>query len=324
MAKTALKRAIRTKQKNRCALSQKPLSEDTALFDTDRKKQKALNGIYTYENTRALDPVTHMERHGNLRIREERLENLKAVIDDREQMMKLRNKISNQLMAYQRKTDRLNEITIRVLMEQLESVDNILKARSRLLTKTVKDLASVDPLAKAALGVIGVGEVTIGYCMAYIDLNKARHASSLWKYAGLDKPSHKRYEVDKEEEKIKGRGGNKSLRTSLFTMASSQEKNMKGAYRPVYDQVKTRLSISDKIVSSRNTQGKLVEVAWKDAKPYHRQGAALRAIMKHFLADYWFVGRTVLGLPTSPLYAEAILGKEGHKTIDPKSRGWIY
>jgi len=77
-------------------------------------------------------------------------------------------------------------------------------------------------------------------------------------------------------------------------------------------------------VKSRNTQGKLIECAWKDTKACHRQGAALRAIMKHILADYWYVGRTLMGLPTNPTYAEAILGKAGHKTIDPKTRGWKF
>ncbi len=97
----------------------------------------------------------------------------------------------------------------------------------------------------------------------------------------------------------------------------------KGAYREVYDRVKSRLEISEKVTKSRNTQGQLIDCKWKDTKPCHRHGAALRAVMKHFLADYWMVGRTLTGLDTSPLYAEAVLGK-GHRTIMPEERGWIY
>ena len=41
-------------------------------------------------------------------------------------------------------------------------------------------------------------------------------------------------------------------------------------------------------------------------------------MMKHFLADYWFVGRTLKGLSTDPLYAEAILGHTG--IINPRER----
>jgi hypothetical protein len=108
----------------------------------------------------------------------------------------------------------------------------------------------------------------------------------------------------------------------LYTMADSQVK-CRGPYREIYDRVKDRLSISEKVVRSRNTQGKEVEVAWKDAKPSHRHGAALRAVMKHFLADYWMVGRTLAGLDTSPLYPEAMLGGN-HRTIMPYERGWDY
>jgi len=153
-------------------------------------------------------------------------------------------------------------------------------------------------------------------CLVYIDLNKARHASSLWKYVGLHTPSYERYT------KGEAGGGNKTLRTILYTMADSQVKG-RGPYRVVYDQTKKRLEQSEKITKSRNTQGRLIECAWKDTKPSHRHGAALRAIIKHFLADYWYVGRTLSGLPREPLYAESILGK-GHKTIDPKVRGWRF
>jgi hypothetical protein len=186
-----------------------------------------------------------------------------------------------------------------------------------------------NPLAKACLTVKGIGPVTVAYCLVYIELDgifpeghvrvgqeKARHASCLWKYAGLHCASHERYEKGKTS------GGNKTLRTVLYTMADSQMKT-KGSYREVYDNMKSRLEKSERKTMSRNTQGKLVEVAWKDTKPSHRHGAALRAVMKHFLADYWFVGRTLLGLETSPLYPEAVLGGN-HRTIMPEERGWVY
>jgi hypothetical protein len=95
-----------------------------------------------------------------------------------------------------------------------------------------------------------------------------------------------------------------------------------GAYREVYDRTKLRLSVSEKVVKTRNTQGHLVESAWKDTKPSHRHGAALRAVMKHILADYWLVGRTLLNLSTVPLYAEAMLGHT--HIIDPEARGWKF
>jgi hypothetical protein len=141
--------------------------------------------------------------------------------------------------------------------------------------------------------------------------------SALWKYVGLHCASHERY--------VKGEkgGGNKTLRTVLWNTANVLMKlGDRSAYRIVYDQTKARLAISEKLVQTRNTQGKLVECAWKDTKPSHRHGAALRAVVKHLLADYWLVGRTLKGMSTVPLYAEAMLGHT--HIVDPRSRGWVF
>jgi hypothetical protein len=321
LAKRALKKGIREDQNGECAISGAPLPEDTSLFDTDRRTPKAKGGTYTDENTRVVNPVVHMMRHGNWRERSPEFQALKEIIDDREQVRKAAMKVNNQLHAYQRRVDTLNEGTELWLKDHKDSLDKDLKNRDALLTKAVNNLAKVDPLAAIAMKVKGVGPVTVAYCLVYIDLEKAQHASSLWAYAGLDKPQHARY--------VKGTagGGNKALRTVLYTLADSQ---MKGRNRPtpsaygyLYDQIKTRLENSEKIVKTRDTKGMLVECAWKDTKPSHRHGAALRIIMKHFLADYWFVGRTLMGLPTSAGYPETMLGGT-HRTIMPQERGWVY
>jgi len=322
MAKEELKKELLKTQNGQCVLTGEPLPEDLSLLDTDRAQQKAEGGIYTEDNTRVVTPVAHMARHGNLRLRDKALDKLKALVDDREQTMKLYNKINNQLLAYQRRTDNLNNSTIAFLTDHLKSVEKALKEVTKKVEKEVKNLAEVDPLAASAWNVPGIGHIMIANCAVYIILEKAPHVSSVWKYVGLHAPSHKRY--PKKGENTNGGGGNKSLRTALWNMATSQEKNMKGAYRPIYDQVKARLAQSDKIVETRNTQGVLVKVPWKEAKPCHRQGAAKRAVMKHFLADYWYVGRTLAGLPTNPPYAEAMLGKDGHRTVDPRARGWVF
>jgi hypothetical protein len=323
MPKVALKEKTAIKQNGECALSKKKLPKETKLYDTHRKTPKRKGGDYTKKNTSVVIPISHMEEHDTLRERTADLEKLKMVIDDREQVRKVLNKFNNQLLAMKRRTDKLSKGTVDWLECQKKEADRKLREIDKTLVKTMKEINI--PLATSALGVKGIGPVTVAYCLVYIDLTgidiktgreKARHASSLWSYAGLDKASHERYT------KGEAGGGNKSLRTVLYTMADSQMKT-KGAYREVYDRVKSRLEISEKVTKSRNTQGQLIECKWKDTKPCHRHGAALRAVMKHFLADYWMVGRTLAGLDTSPLYAEAVLGK-GHRTIMPEERGWKY
>ena len=313
MAKTTMKRRIAEAQNGTCALSGEALPADTSLIDTDRIVPKAEGGIYTDENTRIVDPVAHMERHGNLRLRTEDLEYLKALIDDREQMLKLRLKIENQLRAAKRKTDRLYEGTVTDLDDELNRVDAFEGTRVKRIEvwmKSHRDLAIV----AAMRGVLGVGPMTIAYCLAYLDPAKAAGPSAFWAYTGLDKSSHERYTKGEKS------GGNKRMRTALYRMADSMCKNRECAYREVYDRQKMRRAVSENIVTSRNTEGKLVEVAWKDAKPSHRHGDALRAIMKHFLADLWFVWREIEGLPTRSLYVEEKLGHTG--IVNPKERGW--
>jgi len=295
------------------ALAQ-PMASPSPLLDRHRPKPKAQGGIYEPGNVIILEPPKHMATHDNLRIREERFEILKAIMDDRQQVMKTVMKINNQMLAYKRKTDHLNPETVAWLEGEIKRLKPDLDKRSRAAAKAVKKLGEVDPLVAAALGVRAIGPMTVAYCVNYLDLTKARHASSLWKYAGLHVASHERYT------KGEASGGNKTLRAALFCMVESQIK-LGGPYEVIYRRVKSRLEQSEKMVKSRNTQGKLVEVKWCDTKPCHRHGAAIRAAMKHFLADYWFVGRELLGLGNGACYADGQLGKT-HKTIDPKDRGW--
>lgn len=295
-----------------CAITGVLLPSDPALVDVDRILERFQGGTYTPDNMRVLTPRAHMERHGILRERESWLEELKSMMDDRAQTMKVVMKLNNQLLAYQRQVDHKRDSAEKFINDTLDTAQKRLAQIDREVTKHVK--ASPDPLVKAAMGVVGVGPVTVAGLLTYVDLEKARSASSMWSYIGIDKPSHDRYT------KGEAGGGNKTLRTMVWNMANSMTKNRKCPYRAVYEQTKERLAVSEKTVKTRNTQGHLIECAWKDTKPSHRHGAALRAVMKHFLADYWFVGRELAGLDTRPLYVEE---KLGHTSIvRPRERGW--
>lgn len=314
--KEKLKERIKQRQHGRCAISKENLEDQTRFFDTDRKTEKFKGGVYSNENTRVVTPVAHLKRHGNFRKRDEELEKLKQLVDAKEQLLKLRNKVDNQLLAYKRQTDKLDQEIADTLNQQSKDVEKQVGRYERKIAKMVKEVAKIDPVANATLNIKSVGENTIAYLLVYIDINKARHPSSLWQYTGLGKPSHERYEKG-----VAG-GGNKRLRSALWNMANSQVKQH-GPYRAVYDNAKARRSVSEQKVKTRNTQGKEIICAWKDTKPSHRHGDALRQIVKHFLADYWFVARKLNGLETNPVYAEAQLGM-GHKTINPKERGWEF
>lgn len=351
MPKRALKTRIAAEQEGECALTGVPLDSNTALIDTDRLVPKAEGGVYTDDNTRIVEPRAHMARHGTLRERADALDELKTLVDDRIQVMKLKLKINNQLLAFSRRTDKPHPETQAFLETQRDAIDAILNDRTRRVEKAILAYRVHDPLVHAALNVPNLGALTVAMLTIYIDFHKmvcdrchhlvrpatvvdtdgdktlyckcsgeitlmhaANTVSSLWKYVGLHCASGDRYQ------KGEAGGGNKTLRCALWNVAVSMMKDVRSPYRTVYDRTKARLAASEKETKTRDTQGRLVTAMWKDVKPGHRHGAALRAMMKHLLADYWFVGRALAGLPTRALYVEEQLGHTG--IVRPEERGW--
>ncbi len=290
--------------------------ENDSLFDTHRLIPKRKNGTYTDENTVIKMPIDHQIEHGTFKQRESEFEKLKSLFDDRQSLMKSRMKIDNALLAYKRGTD---VPTIEMIKFYEEKIKEFVKFENKRKGEIEKQLEKINhPVANAMREVDQVGPVIAAGCIIYLDIKKARHPSSFWKYCGLDKPFFSRYE------KGKSSGGNKKLRTVLYNMAKCQEMCLTAPYRPVYDNKKQKLAQSEKICEqTRGTDGKIKKnVKWKDVKPCHRRGAALREVMKHFLADLHYVWCCIEGIEPSKPYAEAQLGK--HKTIMPEERGWIF
>jgi len=310
--KTQLKERIGKKQNGLCRLSQKPLDVDLSLIDTDRIIPKYQGGTYYKdENVRIVDPVAHMKRHGNYKEREEDMHELKKLVDARAQLTKQANSANNRLLAMKRQTDDLDKETVDFLKNELEEINKQTGKIGRRIEKHLKEMKH--PMYEKAKEIKGVGAVTIAYLLVYIDIEKARYASSLWSYVGFDKPSYERYEKG-----VAG-GGNKTLRTLLYTTADSFIKQ-RNIYRDVYDREKQKLENSQLKTWSRNTQGKMVYCMWKETMKSHRHGAAIRKMLKHFLADWWYVQRKVSGLPTPELYVKDKMGHTG--IIKPQDRGW--
>lgn len=294
----------------------KKINIKASLLDAHRVTPKTEGGVYEEGNVKVLSPIEHMEEHGNLRIREEKLDILKGLVDAREQLRKSVNSNNNRLLAFERETDYVDEETKEFLIENNTLINKRLGKQDRIILKHLNGMSDVYPIIDAALNIQGIGAITVAYMLTYIDITKARYASSLWSYVGLHKASHERYT------KGESGGGNKTLRTVLYTTATSIEKNRKSPYRRVYENEKEKLSASEKITKTRTTQGKLVEAMWKDVKPSHRRGAAIRKMIKHFLADFWYVWRTMEGLETPNLYVEEKLGHKG--IVRPEERGWVF
>jgi hypothetical protein len=287
---------------------------DLSLMDIHRMVQKNEGGVYELSNCQVLTPEEHQRLHNNYADRSEEFEELKSFMDARRQAMKAENGANNRMLAYKRNVDRLDENTLQFCAQQAEDAKKHRDGIDKKVSKAVSRFAENSEFVSQAIDIPSVGPVTAAYCLVYIDLFKADTVSKLWSYAGLHKPNYERYQKGETS------GGNKTLRTALYTFAESVMKNKNSPYRAVYDSEKAKKEVSEQLTWTRNTQGKLVQVPWKETKPCHRNGHALRQVMKFFLSDFHFVGRTLMGLPVRPVYAE---DKLGHINIShPNNRGW--
>lgn len=315
--KNNMKNEHRNNQGGKCYLSDKQLSRVNKLTDLSKFLKKENGGYTTKQNTSLVDPVEHMKANGNYREREGKIAALKSLIDARENYNKMKVGMSNRLDAMMRGCDMLDEDTAGTIYWTENVIKVKLEEIEKRITKLMKELEPQEPVLQASKDVKGVGMITLAYCLIYVNPEIADTVSKVWSYAGLHKPSHKRYE---KSERGKHECGCKPLRTSLYTMAESTIKT-RGAYREVYDRTKTRLQQSEKVTETRVPgKSKPVEKKWKDCSPGHRDGAAKRAMMKHFLSDYLYVARKVRGLEMRGLYAQDQLGHTG--IIHPSERGW--
>jgi len=291
---------------------------DLSLMDIHRMVQKNEGGVYELSNCQVLTPEEHQRLHNNYADRSEEFEELKSLMDARKQAMKAENGANNRMKAYKRNVDRLDENTLQFCADQAESAKKHCNEIDKKVTKLINQLKESSELLSQALNIPSVGAVTMANCLVYINLQKADTVSKLWSYAGLHKPNYERYQKGETS------GGNKTLRTALYTFAQSviksRSNNFPSPYLSVYDSEKAKKEVSEQLTWTRNTQGKLVQVPWKETKPSHRNGHAIRQVMKFFLSDFHFVGRTLMGLPVRPVYAE---DKLGHINIShPNNRGW--
>lgn len=159
----------------------------------------------------------------------------------------------------------------------------------------------------------GVGRAMAGIIISEIDISRAKYASSLWKYAGLDVASdgqgrskRKEHLVVVEYKNAKGDMATRNsitynplLKTKLVGVLAGSFLRSDSPYRKFYDDYKLRL---------QNTP------AHDEKSDGHRHNMAMRYMIKIFLIDLYTAWRKLEGLPVFPSYAESKLGlKHGEK-----------
>lgn len=170
-------------------------------------------------------------------------------------------------------------------------------------------------------GVKGVGPAMAGVMISEIDIHRARHPSSLWKYAGLDvagdgfgRSRKKEHLVTVEYKNREGKQAerqsitfNPFLKTKLIgVLGPSFIKQKDSPYRDVYDGYKHRLQNHAKW-GEHNDEVK-DDNGRKVTSKGRRHNMAVRYTIKIFLIDLYSHWRALEGLPVSKPYGEAKLG----------------
>lgn len=213
----------------------------------------------------------------------------------RETFQKQRIAMNNRIAAIESGRDNTTSSTLRTLQAWYDRFETMEQNASDELVEVAKEIEIVNHMVE----VKGISFVMAARLVAYIDIYKADTVSALWRYCG--------YAVDeagRAERPVKGQklSYNKRVKTTCFLIGLQMLK-CNSPYRKVYDDSKA-----------------YYEEKHPEWTPMHRHLAAMRKMIKVFLAHVWIYWRTLEGLNTRPLYVHE---KLGHSTvITPEEMGW--
>ncbi len=225
---------------------------------------------------------------------------LRALVDTRErQVQKARIQFENRIGALERRDDEGTTAQLAIV----ERYYRAFLALEKELEKDIADIVSDYPIFDYVSEVRGIGPGLAAKLIAMIDIDRAPHVSSLWRYAGFGLVKDDEGNLVRERP-VKGQklSYNKRLKTSCRLIAMSFLKTG-SPYRAVYDQAKEFYTLN--------------RPDWTKA---HCHEAALRKMVKLFLSHLWVVWRTLERLPVTEPYAHARLGHSHYYT--PQEFGW--
>ena len=241
--------------------------------------------------------------------------------------------------SYKRLTDGITDINDRnfkgdkiisdfAIFILVKNYEEILKCEEEQMQRFKRELKKF-PIYTEFLNPIvkGVGDTLAGVIISTIDIEKAKYASSIWKYAGLDVADDGRgrsrckehlvdveyKDSDGEMQTKKGITFNPFLKSKLMgVLAGSFLKQRKNGskYAEIYYNYKNRYQNRPDLVDEKKTDKNGNITHWKDGKKkdLHIHNMAMRPAVKTFLADLYEVWRGLEGLEVHKPYAEAKLG----------------
>lgn len=221
---------------------------------------------------------------------------LRALIDLRNKtLQKNRIAFGNRLSALDRGADSTGKNERDILDKWFTRFGEMEKE----IDRDIRDQAVDVPIIQEMVKIKGISWILAAQIVCMVDIHRADTVSALWRYCG--------YAValdGKRERPVKGEKlhYNARLKTVLYLVGQSFIKS-RSPYRAIYDSAK-----------------EYYEINRPDWTKDHRHKAAMRKMVKVFLAHTWMVWREMEGLPVRNLYVEE---HQGHTHIlAPEEFGW--
>ena len=240
-----------------------------------------------------------------------------------------------QSMADDKQSD-INYIKNKVDYELIGTYVDLLSTENNMI-KLLKGEVEKHPMWDAFFkDAVGCGPLMAAVCLSYFDINKARHVSSFWKYAGLDTvdvevpkvigwDSEKEKPILSETETEHIREGRSKKHTEMVEY-TSKDGEVKEKKSITYNaELKTKLIgvLGPCIIKKPGSKYEQIYRDYKnrlnnraDSKQLtdgHKHNMAVRYMIKQFIRDMWVTWRNLAGYVVSEPYEVAFLGRNPHK-----------
>ena len=202
-----------------------------------------------------------------------------------------------------------------VVVYDLVKACSNMQAQEDMLQTGVKFFVDQEDIWKRFLvHVKGIGPLMAGCIISELDIHKARHVSSFWKYCGMDvvevngemqgrgkKEGHLvDWEYTDKNGDVKIRKGityNPFIKSKLLGVVGDLFIKLNSQYKKVYTDYKNRLENHPK---------------YKDVSKGRRHNMAVRYMIKMFLKDLWVAWREIEGYPYEGCYWEDKISGRKH------------
>lgn len=256
---------------------------------------------------------------------------LRLLVRSRQDFQHMRKSMDNRLGLKASGEDQsIEERSFRVEdVVSLREISDAAREQEKNIEKMLKKMLKRFPVHVEFLSQVkGVGPIAAATIISEFDIEIATTVSKMWQYAGLN-PG-----MVRGKKRVENKDGtvtfkvtdtlirgdkltagfvapfNKNLRVALCGILADGFIKAQAPYAlEYYYPYKQRLSLSERPTTEITAKGgKPKDLQWKEAKAAHRDRAAKRYMIKHFLRDLYVAWRSIEGLPVRPSYQEEYLG----------------